>query len=127
MNIDGIINALECCLVNNNDWAYAISCDGCVFGGCSLDGDNVCRESCSNGIAEEALRVIKMQKVEIEALQSEKTEAVKEFAERLKIEINKLEAKSPSKTYQKAMEDMLTYYFPKIIDDCLEKMVGDTE
>lgn len=54
-----------------------------------------------------------------------KTEAIKYFAEKLKSEINELEAKSPNKAYQTAMEDMLTYYFPKIIDKCLGKMVGE--
>ncbi len=51
-----------------------------------------------------------------------KSETVKEFAEKLKEYLSKLEANSPNKTYKTAMQDMLDYYFPKIIDDVAKEM-----
>lgn len=49
-------------------------------------------------------------------------DAIKEFAESLKESLSKLEANSPNKTYKTAMQDMLDYYFPKIIDDVAKEM-----
>ena len=51
-----------------------------------------------------------------------KSEAMREFTEKLKESLSKLEANSPNKTYKKAMQDMLDYYFPKIIDDVAKEM-----
>lgn len=51
-----------------------------------------------------------------------RNEAIKEFAERLKNTISKLEGNSPNKVYETAMNDMLFYYVPKIIDDVVEEM-----
>ena len=51
-----------------------------------------------------------------------KSEAVREFAEKLKESLSKLEANSPNKTHKTAMQDMLDYYFPKIIDDVAKEM-----
>jgi hypothetical protein len=51
-----------------------------------------------------------------------RNEAIKEFAERLKNTIFKLEGNSLNKVYETAMNDMLFYYMPKIIDDVVEEM-----
>lgn len=58
----------------------------------------------------------------IKILKTAKFETVKEFAESLKESLSKLEANSPNKTYKTAMQDMLDYYFPKIIDDVAKEM-----
>lgn len=55
-------------------------------------------------------------------IETVKSATVKEFAEKLKDSLSKLEANSPNKTYKKAMQDMLDYYFPKIIDDVVKEM-----
>lgn len=51
-----------------------------------------------------------------------RNEAIKEFAERLKNTMSKLEGNSPNKAYKAAMDDMLFYYVPKVIDDVVEEM-----
>lgn len=51
-----------------------------------------------------------------------RNEAIKEFAERLKNTMSKLQGNSPNKTYKTVMNDMLFYYVPKIIDDVVEEM-----
>lgn len=55
-------------------------------------------------------------------LETSKYEAIKEFAEKLKSYMSNLEANSPNKAYKTAMEDMLSYYVPKIIDDVVKEM-----
>lgn len=52
-----------------------------------------------------------------------RNEAIKEFAERLKNTMSKLEGNSQNKIYEIAMNDMLFYYVPKIIDDVVEEMM----
>ena len=52
-----------------------------------------------------------------------RNEAIKEFAERLKNTMSKLEGNSQNKIYETAMNDMLFYYVPKIIDDVVEEMM----
>ena len=51
-----------------------------------------------------------------------KSEAIREFAKKFKSTLENLEANSPNKTYQIAMQDMLDYYVPKIIDDLVKEM-----
>lgn len=70
-------------------------------------------------IAANALDLINRQKTEIETA---KAEAIREFAEKFKSTLENLEAKSPNKTYQTAMQDMLAYYVPTIIDNLVKEM-----
>lgn len=125
-----IIKALECCLVDNNDMAFAIECHGCAF---DFDGDGVYCENCSNGIAEAAISVINHQKMEIERLQKHNScaarkhynDRVKDFAEKLKRECNgiisndwnhKAQPVSWAAAYEEFIED---------IDRLLNETVGE--
>ena len=58
-------------------------------------------------------------------MKPQKTEAIREFAEKFKSTLKNLEANSPNKAYQKGMQDMLDYYVPKIIDDLLKEMTEE--
>lgn len=78
---------------------------------------------CNERLNKEALDLINRQKAEIETT---RTKVIKEFAEKLKSYMSNLEANSPNKAYKTAMEDMLSYYVPKIIDDVVKEMTGDT-
>ena len=60
-----------------------------------------------------------------EKYKTAKSEAIREFAKKFKSTLENLEANSPNKTYQTAMQDMLDYYVPKIIDDLVKGMTED--
>lgn len=77
----------------------------------------------ANSWKAEVQRICKKEFDNIEIdIETVKSEAVREFAEKLKESLSKLEANSPNKTYKTAMQDMLDYYFPKIIDDVAKEM-----
>ena len=107
-----IIKALNCLK------GYEVLCDGCLY---QMRGYVKCREN----VASDALDLINRQKAEIERLQTEKdnliktykecmTEAIKEFAERLKAD------KFAHKNFGElvAVED---------IDNLVNEMVGEQE
>ena len=103
MTDNEIIKALECCVNNQYCWL-------CVL----KDREDDCYN-----ILKSAFDLINRQKAEIETA---KTKAIKEFAEKFKSTLENLEANSPNKTYQTAMQDMLDYYVPTIIDDLVKEM-----
>lgn len=79
---------------------------------------------CMDILGEDALDLINRQRAEIEKA---KSEAVREFSEKLKTEIAGLEVKSPNTTYKCGMEDVLYYRMPKIIDRLVEEMGCDND
>lgn len=109
MTDNEIIESLKCCARINKL--------GCVR--CNFNGD----DDCSRVLVGAACYLINRQKTEIRIT---RIEAIKEFAEKLKSYMSNLEANSPNKAYKTAMEDMLSYYVPKIIDDVVKEMTGDT-
>ena len=105
MTDNEIIKALELC---GNRTIH--SCKSCP-----CNGGVECNEKLNGG----ALDLINRQKAEIETT---RIKVIKEFAEKLKSYMSNLEANSPNKAYKTAMEDMLSYYVPKIIDDVVKEM-----
>ena len=115
MTDNEIIKALECCK-SSNDLTACWKCPALKL------KDNICGDcstKISNGIMDATLDLINRQKAEIETA---KAKAIREFAEKFKSTLENLEANSPNKTYQTAMQDMLDYYVPKIIDNLVKEM-----
>ena len=110
MTDNEIIKALESCT----------SQSGCFNGtkNCPLEHYHYGAD-CPLRLGLNALDLINRQKAEIE---TSRTEAIREFAEKFKSTLENLEAKSPNKTYQTAMQDMLAYYVPTIIDNLVKEM-----
>ena len=122
MNDNDIIKALECCAVSSS----IETCGECPYAECPT------RKGCVGEMVKDALDLINRQKAEIERWQSAnfenldlihdlkgllkqaKSEAIKEFAERLK-------------TYGRVEEDGCKTVLIAIIDNLVKEMVGDTE
>lgn len=113
MTDNEIIKALESCT----------SQSGCFNGtkNCPLEHYHYGAD-CPLRLGLNALDLINRQKAEIE---TSRTEAIREFAEKFKSTLENLDANSPNKTYQIAMQNMLDYYVPKIIDDIVKEMTED--
>ncbi|MGN0598670.1 MAG: hypothetical protein ACI4JK_02145 [Oscillospiraceae bacterium] len=105
MTDNEIIKALEHC----SNQKYISDCEKCQY--FAFD--------CRDTLIEQALDLINRQKAEIE---KSRAEAVREFAERLKNTMSNMEANSQNNAYKTAMEDMLSYYVPKIIDKLVKEM-----
>ena len=88
------------------------------------DKDEDCQYLCEGFMADSILNLINRQKAEFE---DAKTKAIREFADKFKSTLKNLEANSPNKTYQTAMQDMLDYYVPTIIDDLVKEMTEATD
>ena len=124
MTDDEIMKALECCAMNK--------CDKCSI-------KYECRGNKIRAtVIIAAFDLINRQRERIEELEKGElskamtfnsdtikrcsAEAIREFAEKFKSTLENLEAKSPNKTYQTAMQDMLAYYVPTIIDNLVKEM-----
>lgn len=105
MGDNEIIKALKLCANHTIHSCKSCPCNGGV--------------ACNEKLNEEALDLINRQKAEIETT---RTKVIKEFVEKLKSYMSNLEANSPNKAYKTAMEDMLSYYVPKIIDDVVKEI-----
>ena len=115
-----IVKALECMLgIHNQDIEFSIDCRGCAF-----DGDTLCCENCSDGIAKAALDLINRLQAENEELKSAingfrgyedkiKAEAYKEFAERVKLE------------FYYEFDELIPSIMADRIDNLLKELVGD--
>lgn len=90
MTENEVIKALECCAYWENDK----TCEDCPA--------NTYDFSCANRMAKYALNFINRRKAEIEQeIKEIKSEAIKEFAERLKSKVNDLEFRT--KTHRKTV------------------------
>ena len=144
MNDKGIVKALECFAIDKD-----FDCSNCV--GCAFETKSICSENASDGIAKASLDLINRQQEEIERLEkirkadnklitslnkcyeTAKSEAVKEFAERVKESFLNLEYKANTnrktvkvEELKEQMEWVLHTIAIEITDNLVEEMAGES-